>query len=258
MSEETPPVRSEVADGVMTLTLCDLENKNALGAALVGGLADAIAAGDRDDLVRVIVVTNEGSVFCAGANLKEQSTATSASSARLTRLDELFTLIRSTSTPVVGRIAGHAVGGGVGLAAAFDISVADEDATFGFTEVRLGVTPAIISVVCLPKMRAGEAKEAFLRGNRFSGRRAAELGLVNHAVPAGELDATVRAIVDDLVLGGPVALGVAKQLLREVPAMTSDDAYAWTSRLSAELFASDEAKAGMAAFLDRQPPPWAP
>ena len=109
------------------------------------------------------------------------------------------------------------VGGGNGLAAALDISIAADDVKFGFTEVRLGVAPAIISVVCLPKMRPGEAMEAFLRGHRFSAARAAELGLINRAVPKSELDAAVEEVLADLRKGGPRALGFAKRLVHEVP-----------------------------------------
>jgi methylglutaconyl-CoA hydratase len=149
------------------------------------------------------------------------------------------------------------VGGGNGLAAALDISIADEDVKFGFTEVRLGVIPAIISVVCLPKMRAGEAMEAFLRGNRFPARRAAELGLINRAVPAGELDAAVEEVLADLRKGGPTAVGLAKRLVYEVPAMEQKEAFQYTTRLSAKLFGGDEAKEGMAAFLERRKASWA-
>ena len=148
------------------------------------------------------------------------------------------------------------MGGGNGLAAALDISIAADDAKFGFTEVRLGVAPAIISVVCLPKMRPGEAMEAFLRGNRFPAARAAELGLINRAVPREELDAAVDEVLADLRKGGPNALGEAKRLVYEVPAMEQKEAFQWTARLSAELFRGEEAAAGMKAFLTRSKPPW--
>jgi methylglutaconyl-CoA hydratase len=157
---------------------------------------------------------------------------------------------------VIGRIAGHVVGGGNGLAAALDISIAADNVKFGFTEVRLGVAPAIISVVCLPKMRPGEAMEAFLRGHRFPAARAAELGLINRAVPADQLDAAVEEVLADLRKGGPNALGFAKRLVREVPLMTQKDAFAWTSRLSGELFRSEEAAEGMQAFLQKRKPKW--
>jgi methylglutaconyl-CoA hydratase len=128
---------------------------------------------------------------------------------------------------------------------------------FGFTEVRLGVIPAIISVVCLPKMRPGEAMEAFLRGNRFPAARAVELGLINRAVPADALDAALDEVLADLRLGGPNALGLAKRLVYEVPRMETKPALEYTGKLSAELFSGKEAAEGMAAFLGKRRPSWA-
>jgi len=252
------PVRVTTERGVMTATLVDVENRNALGAKLVGGLRDALAAANADPAIRALVVTNEGSTFCAGANLKERSAAgANQSSAKMGGFETLLQDIQSSATPVVGRIAGHVVGGGNGLASALDISIASEDVKFGFTEVRLGVAPAIISVVCLPKMRRGEALEAFLRGNRFPAARAAELGLISRAVPAAELDSAVEEVLGDLRKGGPTALGFAKRLVYEVPNMEKSQAFEFTSKQSAELFAGDEAKEGMKAFLQKRPAAWA-
>jgi methylglutaconyl-CoA hydratase len=250
------PVRVDVADGVLTATLVDVENRNALGAGLIAGLLDALARANADPRVRALVITNEGSTFCAGANLKERSSGP-AQAASSGGFEDLLHAIQTSPTPVVGRIAGHVVGGGNGLAAALDISIAADDVKFGFTEVRLGVAPAIISVVCLPKMRPGEAMEAFLRGHRFPASRAAELGLINRAVPAAELDAAVAEVIADLRKGGPNALGFAKRLVHEVPAMGQKEAFQWTSRLSAELFAGEEAAEGMKAFLGKRKPAWA-
>lgn len=248
-------VRVETTRGVMTATLADLENRNALGAGLVHGLYDALAEANADTAIRALVITNEGNTFCAGANLKEQSGAKTSSRPAI-GLDELLMAIQRSPTPVIGRIAGHVMGGGNGLAAALDISIASEDAKFGFTEVRLGVIPAIISVVCLPKMRRGEAMEAFLRGNRFPASRAVELGLINRAVPASALDAAVEEVLDDLRKGGPNALGLAKRLVYDVPAMEQKEAFAYTSRLSGELFRGEEAAEGMKAFLQKRPAAW--
>jgi methylglutaconyl-CoA hydratase len=250
------PVKVTTQGGVMTATLVDVENRNALGAALLQGLYDAIVSANDDPSVRAVVVTNEGNTFCAGANLKQQSGAVAADKPTV-GLDTLLHAIQTSPTPVIGRIAGHVVGGGNGLAAALDISIAADDAKFGFTEVRLGVAPAIISVVCLPKMRPGEAMEAFLRGNRFPAARAAELGLINRAVPREALDAAVDEVLADLRKGGPNALGEAKRLVYEVPAMEQKEAFQWTARLSAKLFRGEEAAAGMKAFLTRSKPPWA-
>lgn len=249
-------VRVETEAGVMTVTLADVENRNALGAALLQGLYDAITAANDDPGIRAVVVTNEGNTFCAGANLKERSGATRSDTPSV-GFEELLRAIQSSPTPIIGRIAGHVVGGGNGLASALDISIAAEDVKFGFTEVRLGVAPAIISVVCLPKMRSGEAMEAFLRGNRFPASQAAALGLINRAVPADQLDAAVDEVLADLRKGGPRALGFAKSLVYEVLGMDQKEAFQWTSRLSAELFSGDEAKEGMAAFLGKRKPSWA-
>ncbi|MFP6656260.1 MAG: enoyl-CoA hydratase-related protein, partial [Myxococcota bacterium] len=248
-------LRVEVAGGVLTATLVDVENRNALGSELIDGLLAAIRRANEDPAIRAVVVTNEGSTFCAGANLKHRSAATGKSSS-VGGFPELLQAIQRSATPIVGRIDGHVVGGGNGLASALDISIAREDVKFGFTEVRLGVIPAIISVVCLPKMRQGDAMEAFLRGNRFSGTRAAELGLINRAVPADQLDAAVDEVLSDLRKGGPEALGLAKSLVYEVPRRELADAVQWTSELSSRLFAGAEAKEGMKAFLEKRPASW--
>jgi methylglutaconyl-CoA hydratase len=249
-------VRVEISRGVMTVTLADVDNRNALGAGLLQGLYDALERANSDDAVRAVVVTNDGNTFCAGANLKEQSGA-KKSSGPAVGLDGIFEMIQRSPTPVIGRIAGHVMGGGNGLAAALDIAIAAEDAKFGFTEVRLGVIPAIISVVCLPKMRRGEALEAFLRGNRVSAARAAELGLISRAVPREQLDDAVEEVLADIRKGGPNALGLAKRLVYEVPGMEQKEAFAYTSKLSAELFRGEEAAEGMKAFLQKRPAAWA-
>ncbi|MGI9604889.1 MAG: enoyl-CoA hydratase-related protein [Acidimicrobiales bacterium] len=242
--------------GVLTITLDDPAKRNALSAALTQQLVAAIDRVDTDDRVRVAVLTNTGTVFCAGADLSERSAA-GGSAGNVDPL-ALFSRIRHSPKPWVGRIAGHAVAGGTGLAAALDISVAHDAAKFGFTEVRLGVAPAIISTICLPKMRRGDAASAFLRGQRFDGSEAARLGLITTALPAEQVDEEVSAIVDDLLLGGPLALAAAKDVLRRVPDMSADEALPWAANRSAELFQSAEAAEGMAAYLEKRPPSWVP
>jgi len=248
-------VETARSGGVFTITLNDEARRNALSAELVDGLLDAFRAADDDDAARVVVVTNAGRVFCAGVNLAER---TDDAPAAIRDPSALFGHIRNSPKPYVGRIAGHCVAGGVGLAAALDISIAVEDALFGFTEVRVGVAPAVISVVCLPKLREADARAAFLRGNRFPATEAARIGLIHAAVPADHLDDEVDAVVRDLLLGGPQALAATKQLLREVPRMDPDAAFAWTGELSGRLFASDEGQEGIAAYLEKRPPAWAP
>jgi methylglutaconyl-CoA hydratase len=249
-------VQIDTEGGVRTITLADEARRNALSADLTSELVDAFQAADHDDDVRVVVLTNAGNVFCAGANLVEQSSRTAEAPVAVRSPADLFGHIRRSPKPYVGRIAGHCVAGGVGLAASVDISIAADHALFGFTEVRVGVAPAVISVVCLPKLRPADARAAFLRGTRFPAAEAARIGLINAAVPVETLDAEVDAVVQDLLAGGPHAIAAAKQLLVEVPAMAVDDAFAWTAQLSAQLFASDEAKEGMSAYLEKRPAAW--
>lgn len=250
-------VRVEVARGVMTVTLADLANRNALGVDLVGRVREAIARANADEAVRALVLTNEGTTWCAGANLKEQSARNEeGASTRIDQFPFLLEEMMASPTPIVGRIDGHALGGGNGLAAACDVAIAREDVKFGFSEVRLGVTPAIISVVCLPKMRRGEAMEAFLRGNRFSGAKAAEYGLIARAVPGDALDVAVEEVLADFRRGGPTALGIAKRLVYEAPRQMPGEAMGWAAELSAECFASEEAREGMRAFLEKRDPSW--
>ena len=247
-------VETDLAGGVLTVALADEANRNALGARLVEELLTTLDAADGDPGVRVVVLTNRGSVFCAGANLAERTAG--APPAAVRDPSELFGRFARSPKPYVGRIAGHCVAGGMGLAAAMDISVAADDVRFGFTEVRIGVAPAVISVVCLPKLRPADARAAFLRGNRFSASEAAGMGLVNVAVPRERLDEEVDAVVGDLLSGSPAAIAASKRLLAEVPGTPVDDAFRWTSALSAELFSSDEAREGMTAYLEKRPAAW--
>jgi methylglutaconyl-CoA hydratase len=267
-----------VNDGVATITLNRPKQKNALSVDLVNAVGDHLATAQADDSVRVVLLTNAGNTFCAGADLKDMSTVVPVVLQRLKlspllrllylfgvisepkyQLTELLAAIIDCPKPVVGRIAGHCTGGGVGLAAALDVSVVADDALFGFTEVRLGVSPAMISVVCLPKLRRADASELFLSGERISATRAAEVGLVNYAVPAAELDANVDDVVGKLARGGPNALTATKGLVAKVPQMKSrEEAFDWTAPLSLKLFKSDEAKEGIAAFRERRDARWVP
>ena len=249
-------VETDLANGVLTVTLADEDNRNALSSRLTTELTEALDDADTDPEVRVVVLTNRGRVFCAGADLSERSSGGSGSSSKPVDPARLFGRFRESPKPYVGRIAGHCVAGGMGLAAAMDISIAIEEAKFGFTEVRIGVAPAIISVVCLPKIRSADAREAFLRGNRFLAPEAVRMGLINAAVPVEELDAAVDAVVADLKAGGPEAIAAAKQLMARVPGMPIDEAFQWTGELSARLFRSEEAAEGMRAYLDKRPPSW--
>lgn len=242
-----------IAKGVATITLNREDNKNALSVGLMNSLGDHLMQAESDPAVRCIVLTNTGNTFCAGADLKGDSSV-----APKYHLPDVFNLMQTSSKPLVGRIAGHCMGGGVGLAAACDISIAADDVKLGFTEVRIGVAPAMISVVCLPKMRYSDAMELFLSGERISAARASELGLLNHAVARGELEAKLDELLAKLVRGGPRAMAAAKQLVVKVPDMDRDAAFEWTAELSGNLFRSEEASEGIAAFREKKDAPWVP
>lgn len=246
-------VRSTTESGVTTITLARPENRNALSPSLINGLGDAMTAAQQDDATRVIVLTNEGPAFCAGADLKGGDDEEPRYG-----LPELLTAMQDGPVPVVARVAGHCTGGGVGLAAACDLSIAADDVVFGFTEVRIGAAPAMISVVVLPKLRRGDAMELFLSGEKVPAGRAAEVGIVNRSVPRDALDAEVDALVDKLVRGGPQALAATKELVYRVPGMEREPAYEWTQQVSIERFTSDEARAGMQAFREKRDAPWVP
>jgi methylglutaconyl-CoA hydratase len=253
-------VRYETARGVATITLASPETRNVLTPETMGALVEHLASAASDDTVRVVVLTGEGSTFCAGADLAGASLGDAGSfvgsgpRAMATVLEAML----DHPLPIVARVQGHVAGGGNGLVAAADLAVAVESAKFAFSEVRVGVAPAVISVVCLARMLPSHARELLLTGERVSARRVREAGLLTAVVSADALDGAVAAYVDQLLLGGPQALARTKELLRRVPLMQRDDAFAWTAQLSSELFASDEAREGMSAFLERRSPPWAP
>jgi enoyl-CoA hydratase/carnithine racemase len=263
----------QVEGGVATLTMDRPENRNALTPGLLNGLGDALTAAMADPAVRVVVLTHHGPAFCAGADLSgggrggsvsvsvsglgSGSTSASVETPRF-GLADVLAAIQDAPKPVVARIAGHCLGGGVGLAAACDLSVATEDVRFGFTEVRLGLAPAIISVVCLPKLRRADALELFLTGERIPAARAAEAGLINLAVPAAELDTQMDALVAKLLAGGPGGLAAAKRLVFDIPDLERRVAFEQTTALSDALFASSEAVEGMAAFREKRQASWVP
>jgi methylglutaconyl-CoA hydratase len=158
--------------------------------------------------------------------------------------------------PVIAAVGGHAFGGGIGLIAACDIAIAAEAAKFGFSEVRVGVVPATISVLVIPKLGVHQSMRLFLTGERFGARRALEYGLLHRVVAADALEGAVQEEVDAIALGGPNAVREAKRLVREVAALPMDEAFRRAEALIGELFASPEAAEGATAFLEKRPPSW--
>lgn len=251
-------VRTATVAGVTTLTLDSPANRNALSTPLMTQLLDGLSAALTDQNVRVVVLTHTGPVFCSGADLKETAEARATGRVPAELLADVLAALWEFPKPVVCRVGGPARAGGLGLIAAADIAVCTHDATFAFTEVRLGVIPAVISATVLPRLTPRAAAELYLTGNVFDGLRAAEIGLVTSAVPAEGLDAAVAAFCDALVLGGPLALAGAKQLLRRTPAASVRAELAGLSERSGGYFRSSEGVEGVTAFREKRPPSWVP
>ena len=209
------PVRAETVGGIATITLDSPENRNALSRALVEGLEESLGAAIANDRARLIVLTGTGSVFCSGADLKDRGGGGPVAGPG--GLVAILKKIWNSDKPVIGRINGSTRAGGIGLVAACDIAVSVDSATFAFSEVRLGLIPAIISVVILPKLGLTKAMELFLTGDTFDSAEAVRLGLLNAAVPADTLDEGVGRYVGSILKGAPGALGGCKRLVREVP-----------------------------------------
>jgi methylglutaconyl-CoA hydratase len=253
--EQQPLVRVEAADATATITLDSPRTANALSSRLLGELRAAIEQAMADPAVRVVVLTGAGKVFCAGADLKEAAVSPGAATALMAGV---MTLLWESSKPVIARVNGAARAGGIGLIAACDLAIAGDHATFAFSEVRIGVVPAIISVPCLRRMPSRAAAEYFLTGEVFGARRAAELGLLTRAVPAGELDAETGRYAGLLQRGAPRALAATKDVLRDVPTVSFKDGIFTMTELSGSFFESAEAAEGRAAFAAKRDPSWVP
>ncbi|TDV38656.1 enoyl-CoA hydratase-related protein [Actinophytocola oryzae] len=250
-------VHYTVDRGVGTITLDSPHNRNALSAQMRRELRDHLTTATGDDAVRVIVLDHTGPVFCSGMDLKEAGTPESAVSG-VNEFPEILGQIWTSSKPVVAKLAGPARAGGVGMVAAADIAVAVDTATFAFTEVRIGVVPAVISVTVLPRLLPRAAHELFLTGEKFDAARAVEIGLLNAAVPAESLDAEVDRYTGMLALGGPTALAATKEMLRRARAADLADDFADMLELSAGFFASEEGQEGIRAFAEKRPAAWVP
>lgn len=257
MSSDDPPlVRAGTDRGVTTLTLDSPHNRNALSTPLMTSLREELAAAVADPAVRVVLLDHAGPAFCSGADLAETEAARKAGTMPVAMLADLLAEVWECPKPVVVRVAGPARAGGIGLIAAADLAICATDATFAFTEVRLGVVPAVISAVVLPLLRPRAAARLYLTGEVFDAEHAAAAGLVSEAVPATQLDAAVAGVCDALVRGAPAALAGAKQLLRRPRSGDLRGELAELSALSVSYFRSEDAREGIAAFRDKRDPQW--
>ncbi|MET9980682.1 enoyl-CoA hydratase family protein [Streptomyces rochei] len=232
--------------GVETLALDSPHNRNALSAALVTELAAALTDAGDDAGVRAVLLTHTGTAFSAGADLRDPPDP-----------DALVTLLKQIvdlPKPVVARVAGHVRAGGLGLLGACDIAAASTASTFAFTEVRIGVAPAVISLTLLPRSDPRALARHYLTGERFDAAEAVRTGLVTAA--GDDVDAVLAPVLDGVRRASPQALAETKRLLTARVLENFDRDAARLTALSARLFASPQAREGMTAFLERRDPPW--
>jgi methylglutaconyl-CoA hydratase len=242
------------------LTLNRPDVRNAFNETVIAELtvwAEGIA---EDEDVRVVVLAGAGPAFCAGADLTwmtRMAAYTQAENVRdATAAAKMYSLIDRLPIALIGRIHGAALGGGAGLAAICDVVVAEDRTSFGFTEVKLGILPAIVSPYVLAKIGASAARELFLTGMRFDAARAKEIGLVHAVVPADQLDRRVADYVKEILSAGPEAIATAKELLKKVAERPVQDTIGLTADTIAARRASTEGQEGMRAFLEKRKASW--
>jgi methylglutaconyl-CoA hydratase len=243
-------LRIERDRGVLRVTLAKPERRNAFDADLIAELHEVFSdVGD----ARVVVLAGDGPSFCAGADVEWQRSSIDLSFEEnvedALRLYRMMEAVDSCPAPLVARVHGFALGGGSGLVACSDIVVAAQEATFGFTEVRLGIIPAVISPFVFTKIGTGAARRFFLTGERFDARTALQIGLAQEV--ADDVDAAVERFVEEILRSGPEATRAAKRLARE---RTSDGDE--LARIAAGLRSGDEGQEGLRAFLDKRKPSW--
>ncbi len=248
-----PLVRLSRNGAVATVTLDSAHNRNALSRRLMAELATALGEVAADATVRAVVLTGTGPAFCAGADLSERGEPEGPD----TSLPAVLRALSEMPKPVVARVNGHTRGGGIGLVAASDLAVAPSTATFAFSEVRVGVAPAMIAVPALAVMGRRAFTRYALTGEPFDAQSAEAAGLLTAVVDEESLDFWVDAVLGSLAKGSPVALAATKALPGALVGRDLLDAYAAMAALSAELFAGPDAVEGIAAFLEKRPPSWA-
>ncbi|MGH2381889.1 MAG: enoyl-CoA hydratase-related protein [Candidatus Limnocylindria bacterium] len=245
---------------VEQLTLNRPDVRNAFNEHVIEELTRWAEATGRDKAVRCVVLSGAGKSFCAGADLTWMSRMTAYTREENVRdaqaMARMFSALDTLPIPLIGRVHGTALGGGSGLAAVCDIVVAAEDALFGFTEVKLGILPAVISPYALAKVGRSAARELFLTGMRFSAQRAKEIGLVHAVVPAERLDVTVREYVTEVLSAGPEGVAAAKALIPRVWSRLAQDAMDITADAIATQRVADEGQEGMKAFLEKRKAGW--
>ena len=239
----------KVTGGAAWITLNRPENRNALSAVLVNELNDHLMTANNDPEVRSIVITGSDPAFCAGADLKSPPGEAIDGGGKSVPYPDVLTRILDSRKPIIVAVNG---------AAFADIVITAEDVQFSFSEVRIGVIPAVISVVCLPKLGTHHGMKLFLTGERFTGSQAVDFGLAHRAVPKEQLVSAVQEEIDMINLGGPNAVVECKKLVRRVSELDIAQGFAETGDWSVRMFKSEEGAEGMKAFREKRKPSWVP
>lgn len=243
-------------DGVARVTLARPDVRNAFNADVIRELRDTFTNLNGHQLIRAVVLAGEGKSFCGGADINWMRGALDlgyeANVIDAEAMSDMFRAIDRCTKPVIGRIHGAALGGGAGLTAVCDIAIASDDTVFGFTEVKLGIIPAVISPFVLSKIGTTHARALFLTGERFSALRAMQIGLVHEVVGYDMLDSAVDRVLGELRTAGPLATAAAKQLIFQIAASDYDASRSITAEAIARRRTSDEGQEGLRAFLERR------
>lgn len=261
MSEEKTVLTEIDGRGVARITLNRPKVRNAMNAVFIRDLTEAVEKVGGDDRVRAVVLTGRGKGFCAGADLawmrETADYSVEENYADSGRLGRMLNRLNTLPRPVIGLINGHTFGGGLGLVACCDVAIASTAAKFSLSEVRLGLTPATISPYVVRKIGQTHARRYFLTAEVFDAARAEEIGLVHSVAEPDALEAKGQEFIDLLLLGGPKSQAISKDLIFRVSDREIDgDLIDWTSRLIADIRATDEGREGASAFLEKRKPVW--
>ena len=247
--------------GVATVTLNRPEIHNAFNDVMITELTQLFTEWEKKSEIRLVVITGAGKSFCAGGDInwmkkmKDYSFDDNVRDAKI--MGSMFWLINRFPRPVIAKINGPAMGGGVGLLSVADYAIADDSATFGLTETRLGLVPAVISPFVIAKIGQSNARATFLTGGRFSAEKAMSMGMLHEVCKTADLDASVEKIISEFLKAGPVAQGEAKKLISGVVALKSEEELlTFTGTAIARVRASSEGQEGMASLLEKRTPSW--
>jgi methylglutaconyl-CoA hydratase len=255
-----PVLQRFTAGPVAEVRLSRPDVRNAFNAELIAALTAEFEELGKDEAVRAIILSGEGKVFCGGADISWMRASLDLTYdqnvADAKAMSDMFRTIDRCPKPVIGKVHGAALGGGAGLAAVCDIAIASADAIFGFTEVKLGIIPAVISPFVLAKIGVSHARALFLTGERFDAKRAMQIGLVHEVVVADTLDVCIERITTEIASAGPNAVAAAKALIPRVRAATYEESRDITAEAIAKQRTSPEGQEGLRAFLERRKASW--